>query len=109
MERIPLNEGRIIETEELLSTIRANGLKDPETMRMVQEWTAWQQELVDRVNTSQATMMFNILRADVYLAAGDVGGAWECLEEARFQAQQEGEDTLYKMIMQKMDKIESGV
>lgn len=66
MEGIPQNEGNIIETEDLLRRIRANGLEDPETMKLVQEWTLQQEELVTRVNTSQATIMFNILRADVY-------------------------------------------
>ena len=52
MEGIPQNEGNIIETEDLLRRIRANGLEDPETMKLVQEWTFQQEELVTRVNTS---------------------------------------------------------
>lgn len=54
MEGIPQNEGNIIEIEDLLRRIRANGLEDPETMKLVQEWTFQQEELVTRVNTSQA-------------------------------------------------------
>ncbi|MFZ2522113.1 MAG: hypothetical protein WAX44_01215 [Minisyncoccia bacterium] len=102
----PNNESIEIETEEVLERLRATGPDDPETMKFVMEWTFQQEELVRRVNTSKATMMFNILRSDVYLAAGDKDEALQCLEEARMQAHQEDEETLYNMIMKKMDEIE---
>lgn len=106
MEGAPNNENIGIETEELLKRLRSTGPEDPETKALVMQWTLEQEELVRRVNTSKATLMFNILRSDVYLAAGDSDGALECLEEARVQAYQENETTLYSMIMQKMDQID---
>ncbi|MEQ1500409.1 MAG: hypothetical protein ABL917_03515 [Parcubacteria group bacterium] len=106
MEKAPNNESREIDIQEVLERLRATGPEDPETMELVLKWTQYQEELVRRVNTSKATMMFNILRSDVYLAAGDREGALECLEEARLQAHQENEETLYIMIMKKMDEIE---
>ncbi len=106
MEDLTNVENREIETSEVLDRLRVTGPEDPETMRIVIAWTLQQEELVRRVNTSKATTMFNILRSDVYLAAGDKAGALECLEEARMEAYQQDEETLYNMIIQKMDEIE---
>jgi len=86
--------------------LRENGFEHPETRDLVIKWTEQQEALVTKENTSRASIVFNIERADLYLAVGDKEGALECLEDARMQSYQENESELYKQIMKKMDEIE---
>jgi hypothetical protein len=56
-------------------------------------------------NTSRAAIVFNIERADLYVAAGDFEGAVDCLEDASTQAVQEDEMGLLKQISDKIGQL----
>ncbi len=105
MEGEPTSE-RLIDKSEVLETLRVKGFDDPETLALVTKWTIQQEAVVTEAGTSKATIEFNISRADLYVAGGDVDGAFECLEEARLQAYSENETELYGQIMAKMDELE---
>lgn len=92
--------------EKVLEMLLANGTDDPETRELVIRWTEQQEALVAKENTSRAAIVFNVERADLYVAAGDINEALECLEDARTQAHQENEAELYVQIMKKMDDLE---
>lgn len=102
----PENNQEKIEKGKVLEMLRANGFEHPETREMVIKWTEQQEALVEKENTSRAGILFNIDRADLYVAVGDTNGALECLEDARMQAHQENEEEIYNQIMKKMDAIE---
>lgn len=101
------NGAEKIEKEKVLEMLRTNGFKHSETRDMVIRWTEQQEALVEKENTSRAGIVFNIERADLYTAAGDIDGALDCLEDARLQAHQENEEELYNQIMRKMADIEN--
>lgn len=105
MEKTPSLENKI-EKQRVLEALRAKGLEDPETKALVIKWTEEQEEIVARENTPRATIVFNIERADLYLAAGDVEGELECLEDALYQAEQEGETELALQIAKKIEEIQ---
>lgn len=105
MEHEP-NLERRIEKSEVIELIKGRGLTDPAVMELVQAWTAQQEEQVTGEDTPAVTIRLNIERADLYIAAGDKQGALDVLEDARFQAQQENEDYLYREIEEKMSEIE---
>ncbi len=95
-----------IEKLEVIGLIKECGLNDPAVMELVQAWTTQQEEQVTSEDTPAATIRLNIERADLYIAAGDKQGALEVLDDARFQAQQESEDDLYRAIEERMSEIE---
>lgn len=92
---------------QVLAKIREKGLSDPETMELVINWTKQEEERVTQEGTSEATIGLNIARADLYVAAGDIEGALDCLESARVEAHNEGLQDLFDAIMKKMDELES--
>jgi hypothetical protein len=106
METLPKQEK--IEKGKILEMLKANGSEHPETKALVIKWTEQQEALVNKENTNRAAIIFNIERSDLYIAAGDIAGALECLEDARLQAHQENETELYDQIMKKMDEMEAG-
>ncbi|MEK7187330.1 MAG: hypothetical protein AAB691_00600 [Patescibacteria group bacterium] len=111
MEKPP-NPERKVEKGEVIAAIRERGLGDPQVRELVSEWTLQQEERIHGAglkgeNVVQARIIFDIDRADLYVAAGDREGALAALEDARLQAHQENEMELYAEIMQKMDELES--
>ena len=104
-EGVP-SEERIIEQAEIIELLRARGVDDPEVKELVIKWTAQQEVLVTAEGTAKAQITFEINRAELYVACGDIGGALQCLEDARLQAHQEGETELYAQIVLKMDEVE---
>lgn len=111
MESGPSQEGRKLEIKktDVIESIKSKGVSNPETISMITAWTLQEEARVARENTSRATIVFNIERADLYVAAGDIQGALECLEDARLQAHNENETDLYQQILTKMDEIEGRV
>lgn len=105
MEGPPKHEK--VEKKRILEMLRDRGPQDPETMEAVFQWTQQREALAVQDGTSRGHILFEIERADLYIAAGDIDGALECLDDARFQAQQENEPELYGQIMQRMDEIEA--
>ncbi len=106
---IESNEGREINKDEVLIALQKEKVPSQETRDLVLKWTLQEEAKVNKENTSRATIIFNINRADLYVAVGDIDGALECLEGARLQAHQEGEKDLYNQIMKKMDTIEGNL
>lgn len=104
----PENSQEKIEKGKVLEMLRVNGFEHPETRDMVMRWTEQQEASVENENTSRAGIVFNIERADLYLAVGDIDGALENLEDARTQALQENDAELYEQIMKKMGEIDEG-
>lgn len=91
-----------IEKEVVLEMLKINGFGHAETMTKVIEWTKQQEALV---TTSREGILLNISRVDLYLAAGDKDGAFECLEDALTQADQEGEIELQDEIINKLKAL----
>jgi hypothetical protein len=94
-----------IEKETVLEMLRTHGLEDPETMALVMKWT--EQLEASRDGSSRSTILNNIERADLYVAARDKDGAIECLEDARREAVQENEADLVVQIEAKIDELVS--
>src|ERR1035437_8525305 len=105
MEELP-NQERKIEKSEVIELLRTRGFEDPEVKESVTQWTIQREALVTQEGTATASIIFNMDRADLYLAIEDTEGALETLEDARLQAHQENEMELYNQIMAKMDEIE---
>lgn len=95
-----------VEKEKILEMLRANGFEHPETKALVMRWTEEQEAAVTADNTSRAAIAFDIERADLYVAIGDIDGALELLDSAREAANCENDESLYDKIMKKMDEIE---
>jgi hypothetical protein len=89
----------VINKEDVLAALRSN---DPGAKELVDAWTRQQEALVV---TSKDTIVLNFSRADLYVTAGDLEGALECLKDALYQARQEGEDLLYEQIKKKLAEL----
>lgn len=74
MEGAP-NQERKIEKSEVAELLKARGLEDPEVKELVTQWTIQQETLATQEGTAIASITFNMGRADLYLAAGDIEGA----------------------------------
>jgi hypothetical protein len=88
-----------IKKDDVLVALRS---KSPRAMELVNTWTKQQEALVV---TSKDAIVLNLSRADLYVAAGDLKGALECLQDALYQAVQEGEDLLCKQIKGEIAKL----
>ena len=97
-----------IEKEKVLEMLKTKGVEDPETKALVLEWTKEREVEVAKENTSRASIVFNIERSDLYVAANDIEGAIGCLESALTQAEHENEEELLKEILEKIEKLEEG-
>lgn len=102
---IPERGPEKIEKARVLEMLRAHGPEHPETNALVMRWTEEQEALVAAENTSRAAIVFNIERADLYVATGDIGGAADCLDDASTQAIQEDEMELLEQISDKMGQL----
>ncbi|QQR82188.1 hypothetical protein IPJ70_02785 [Candidatus Campbellbacteria bacterium] len=105
MEGPPKNEK--VEKKKVLEMLRDRGPQDSETMEAVFQWTQQQEALAVQDGTSRGHILFEIERADLYVAISDIEGALECLDDARLQAQQENFLDLYDQIVRKMNEIEA--
>jgi len=105
-------EGRIAEL------IREKGLNDPEVRELITQWTMRRETVVGRNRVD--AIQFNIDRANVFLAAGEVDTALEDLFDAAWNADNErgtksseAEECgrLYTEIKNKIDRIkkENGI
>ena len=85
--------------EKVLEMLKENGFEHDETKRLVMEWTIQQEKAVVTIKDS---IIFNISRADLYIAIGDIDGAEECLRDALLQTEQEGEIELRMSILERL-------
>ena len=96
----------VVEKGELVERLRAEGLTK-ENKKLVLAWTEQEEKKVEAEGSSEASVRFNMSRADLWVAIGDIDGALEALEDARQQAHQEYLDDLVSEIEAAMDKIEA--
>jgi rhamnogalacturonyl hydrolase YesR len=106
----PSSEGTPkIEKAKVLEMIRTKGLQDPETMDLIHAWTLEQEQQVALENTPTATLRFDLERVDLYLAAGDVEGALEFLENPEtglfYAALQQGDQEICSLVEVKIKEI----
>ncbi len=104
-ESIPNQE--TISQEKVIETLRNKKIEDLEARQLFVDYIIQQERIADAVNTSRANIIVNIERAFVLASAGYKEEALETYEETRLQAHQEGEEDLYGLIMQEMDRLEN--
>ncbi len=103
---IPPNNIEKIEKEKVLEMLRLNGFEDPKTKEMVIGWTKQREAEVEKSeNPNHESIVFNIERTDLYLAARDKDGAIENLNDALQQAEQENEVELQNQILEKLKDL----
>jgi hypothetical protein len=101
-----LNSGLELEKQSCVEAIKANGLEA--SMETILAWTAACERWVDSAEggvRGRRSVLFNLARHELYLAAGDDDGALECLDDAMYQAEQEGFDDLAQMIIARVNGI----
>jgi hypothetical protein len=101
-------ESEFSETEQtLIVKLHEKGSNDPEVHGALLAWCKNEEAKVDRVNTSRASIEFNLKRAKLYRAAGYDDDAMESLESVREAAHNEGAEDLYGEAMAIMDEIDN--
>jgi len=108
MEQFPGQERPKIEKEEVLAAIRAKGIEDPEVKALILQWTKEREDERNRAQSARVVVQFEIDRADLYIAAGDIEGAIESLERASELAYGEREMDLRDTIEEKIERLEDG-
>jgi len=99
------NNQEKIEKVKLIEALQVNGSEHPETKALMIKWIKQRETEVEKENTSRATIVFNIDRADLYIAANDMEGALEHLEDTLMQTRQEGEKELGDQIRRKIKEL----
>lgn len=98
-----------IEKEFVVEMLKKNGLEDPETKKLLNDYLDQQQELRDSNKDIDASQIFNIRHSmdmtDFYLAIGDKEGAFENIDEALDQAEHYRLDDLILEIKNKRENI----
>lgn len=85
--------------DRLVAGLKEKGPQDPETAKMLQEWTAAQEAIVEAAkNTIDARVDFELDRATLYWDAGFQEEARQTWEEAFYCAEQEGRADLCEKI-----------
>lgn len=83
----------------LVAGLKAKGPQDPETAKMLREWTIAQEAIVEAAkNTIDARTDFELKRAALYWEAGFEEEARQTWEEAFYCAEQEGRADLCEKI-----------
>ncbi|MEN9405405.1 MAG: hypothetical protein RLY47_364 [Candidatus Parcubacteria bacterium] len=98
-------EKKEISFEHVLAELNKNGAEHPETLELVVAWTISREEAVDagpQETRNQRSVLFNIDRAQLYVAIGDLDEAENCLYDAKDQAQQEGLEDFVVQIDEKL-------
>ena len=110
MEQESMPENKKDSEQELVRLIKEKGLKDPEAIKLFDDWTREQEKQVEQSdNYSLEQILLNLKRARLYFKAGYVKEAFEDFEDARTQAWNERKDELYRAIMEEMDELEKSV
>ncbi|GEM_PF-4367511 len=82
-------------------------MDDPEAIKLMTRWIEEQQRLVEASDPKDAkpSILLNLQRARLYLAAGCKEEARKDFEDALYQAQLEKQNELWEAIMQEMRQI----
>jgi hypothetical protein len=95
-----------IDLAQVCEEIRARGLDDPEVQRLIGAWSDQEQKKVDENPTLEARVEFEIRRAEMGRAAGDLEGTVRALEDALTIAEDEGSEELCGRIGKMLDELE---
>jgi hypothetical protein len=101
-------ESEFSETEQaLIVKLREKGPDDPDVHGALLSWCKNEEAKVDEINTSRASIEFNLKRAKLYRAAGYGDDALENLESVREAARNEGAEDLCDEAAAIMDEIDN--
>ncbi len=92
----------------LIESLATKGSTDPESERLLEQWTINAEREASEANTPRASIELNLKRAELYLAAGYRDEAQENFEAAQIQAIQENETALLETIEKRMAEMEGG-
>lgn len=93
-------------TQQLTLLLKEKGIEDPNVKELLNNWTIEQEKQVNKSNTPDAEIQFNLQRARLYLEAGYVEEALENFEAAQTQAWNEHRTELHEAITQEILKIQ---
>ncbi len=79
-------DGLSLEKIRIIGLLEKND-KSLETMNAIQSWT--EQMEARSLISSKEMIRFNVDRAELYEASGDIDGMFECLDQAMYQTEQE--------------------
>lgn len=80
--------------------------KNPENKELFLKWLDKRRAEIDVINTSKATLMLNVEIAEIYREAGLIDEALDAFEAAAEMAYQEGEEELYKKLLDELESLE---
>ncbi|MEK7512611.1 MAG: hypothetical protein AAB601_00230 [Patescibacteria group bacterium] len=113
-EQVPSPE-RVDLKQRIIEGLRERGADDPETMELFRRWMDERIREVERIpnaadNTAyvRAQIGLNLERARIYLAAGRRDLALADFDDARLQAEQEGQEDLIRSIDDEVRPLEKG-
>ena len=98
------NLERKIEKSTVIELLRKRGIDDGEAKKLFMSWTLQREQETDK-STSRDRIIFNMERAEMYLAIGNNEDALDALDDARRQALQHNETDLYNKIMEMMRSL----
>ncbi|MEI8360842.1 MAG: hypothetical protein WCG01_01830 [bacterium] len=105
-ENFPVFNNERVNEQKLIDSFKAKGAKDPETQKLLIEWTIDQEKLAELTNDyALAQINLNLKRAHLYLAVGEIEAAKECLSDASIQAWNEYRDELYDKIVSEINDL----
>ena len=88
----------------LVLGLKEKGPQDPETAKLLQDWTLAQEAMVEAAkNTIDARTDFELKRAALYWDAGFEDDAWRTWDDVFLCAEQEGRADLCEKIRQAID------
>ncbi len=88
----------------LVMGLKEKGPQDPETARLLQEWTIAQEAMVEAAGrTIEARTDFELSRAALYWEAGFQDDVWRTWDDIFLCAEQEGRADLCEKIRQAID------
>ncbi len=95
-----------ISKQEVLAMLQANGPDHAETQKAMIRWTEQQEKWVDsQEDRNRARILSEIERSDLYVAAGDIEGALECLRLADWDANNQNLQDVRELILNKVAEI----
>ncbi|MDR3519880.1 MAG: hypothetical protein P4L63_03280 [Candidatus Pacebacteria bacterium] len=97
MEEKP-NIERKIKKSEVVELLKARGIDNLEVKKFFMDWTLQRERETDK-GTPRDRIIFNVERAEVYLAIGDNEEFLNALDDALRQALQHNEADLYNQII----------
>jgi len=108
MEKFP--EQPKFEKSFVIQQLREHGFDNPETQKLVEQWTIQKEAQVGNSVVDQ--LVFDCERSDLYLAIGDTDGAIEILTSVLDQTQAanqnpEQEKELYQEVLLRIEKIKT--